>query len=108
MSHRWRRASDVATNAPLRVPTNTRTPLIAHSFLGFAPGARRSLSPPGAAARPDLLTGQAGDLHDRPNLHRPQGGARKPSRVNASHERIPYAAVCLTERAPGRRSYRRT
>src|SRR6266513_1284226 len=79
MSHRWRLASDVATNAPLRVPTNTRTPLIAHSFLGSALGAQRPPSPD-AAAYADLLAGQAGDLHDRPNLHRPQRGARKPAR----------------------------
>src|SRR6266436_2103269 len=31
-SHRSRLPSDVRMNAPLRVPTNTRTPLIAHSF----------------------------------------------------------------------------
>src|SRR5437879_10485718 len=77
MSHCSRLASDVATNAPLRVPTNTRTPLIAPSFLGFAPG---SPSRPDETARAHLLAGQAGDLHDRPNLHRPQGGARKPAR----------------------------
>src|SRR5262244_3737789 len=33
MSHRSRFASDVRMNAPLRVPTSTRTPLITYSFL---------------------------------------------------------------------------
>src|SRR5580704_7475887 len=32
-SHFWRLPSDVRTNAPLRVPTRTRTPLIAFSIL---------------------------------------------------------------------------
>ena len=36
-SHRLRLSSDVRTNAPLRVPTSTRTPLIPYSFLSFAP-----------------------------------------------------------------------
>jgi hypothetical protein len=35
MSHRSRFASDVRINAPLRVPTNTRTPLMPCSFLSF-------------------------------------------------------------------------
>src|SRR5215470_4518299 len=33
MSHCCRFASDVSMNAPLRVPTSTRTPLITYSFL---------------------------------------------------------------------------
>src|SRR2546426_6759515 len=35
MSHRSRLASDVRTNAPLRVPTSTRIPLILCSFQSF-------------------------------------------------------------------------
>src|SRR3990172_9287445 len=65
MSHRLRFPSDVRTNAPLRVPTSTRTPLIPSSFLSFR---RRSpaslspehLSPPGvrrAEARNDAQSG---------------------------------------------------
>src|SRR5713226_5775163 len=36
-SQRSRLPSDVRTNAPLRVPTNSRTPLISYSFPSFAP-----------------------------------------------------------------------
>src|ERR1700730_17442664 len=36
-SHRSRLASDVMPNAPLRVPTSKRTPLIPHSFPSSTP-----------------------------------------------------------------------
>jgi hypothetical protein len=37
MSQRSRFASEVRTNAPLRVPTSARTSLISHSLVTFAP-----------------------------------------------------------------------
>ena len=42
-SHRSRLPSDVRTNAPLRVPTSTRTPLIPHSSLSFPRRAARGI-----------------------------------------------------------------
>src|SRR6266576_3501951 len=41
-SHRSRLPSEVRTNAPLRVPTRTRTPLIRYSSLSFAPAFART------------------------------------------------------------------
>src|SRR5438128_10549276 len=44
-SQRSRLPSDVRTNAPLRVPTRTRTPLIPSSFLSFRRCLPGSISP---------------------------------------------------------------
>src|SRR3989304_4336058 len=83
MSQCSRFPSDVKTNAPLRVPTSTRTPLIPHSFpsFGVSSAIDRSvnviIAPPHAAAlghlvfrtpaaHPPPLPGLRRELRDRP------------------------------------------
>src|SRR5215469_16786911 len=59
-SHRSRLPSAVSTNAPLRVPTSTRTPLICAPFLGCEGHAGDSPPIARRSAAPDL------DTADRP------------------------------------------
>src|SRR5262245_26350514 len=73
MSHRSRFASDVRMNAPLRVPTSTRTPLITYSFLLSS---FRIIFYSLVAL---LLHRQPHDLPHRPDLDRSDARARNPS-----------------------------
>src|SRR3990172_837127 len=63
MSHRARFPSDVRTNAPLRVPTRTRIPLIPPSFPSFAPAFAGSFFTTGAVSPPvEGTPATAGDV----------------------------------------------
>src|SRR5262249_8239258 len=62
MSHRWRLPSDVKMNAPLRVPTRTRTPLIPSS-LSSLDARWGSISP---TCNPDANAYQAQQAVPRP------------------------------------------
>src|SRR5271170_3876962 len=63
MSHRWRLPSDVRTNAPLRVPTRSRTPLMSHFLLPgcltysrptYCPGCLGPLGTAASVSMPEL------------------------------------------------------
>src|SRR6267378_3827597 len=55
-SHRWRLPSDVRMNAPLRVPTNTRIPLIRHSSSSVVKLCRSVASPRLCTTRRSVVT----------------------------------------------------
>src|SRR5262245_10177964 len=73
MSHLSRLAFDVRTNAPLRVPTSTRTPLITYSFL------RSSFRINFFSLVKVLFHGQPHDLPHRPDFYRSDARVRNPS-----------------------------
>src|SRR2546422_4765292 len=86
-SHCFRFPSDVRTNAPLRVPTSTRTVLIPYSFLSVT---RFSRAPP---AQYTTASGSAPALaHTDPDTasakrRQPPAAVRDQHREEADHER---------------------
>src|SRR3954471_20555434 len=73
MSHRSRFPSEVRMNAPLRVPTSTRTPLMVYSFMPVSdfrfPPSHYGILGTCRSTLNRSITRQSRDLDRRPNFH---------------------------------------